>query len=221
MHQPEVALLDQVEQGEPGSLLLLRNGHDQSQVRLHQRLRSLVPDAIQFAQLLRPRRREGVAGLELRPRVAAVFDRTRQPNLVVPGEQGVSTDVMEVQPDEVLIFAVDSHLRHCCIPRLGCPPLRTASSFGRPNRNPVLAPCEPFGLWHAPLRATASSWSAPPSSHPDAMSSLVRVIFATPAARPSPSVVFRASYAMRRRAKPGPFPIRTTACVLELTAVFW
>src|SRR5271155_2420709 len=42
VHQAEVALLDEVQKGEPGRLVLLGYGHDQSQVGLDEGLLSLL-----------------------------------------------------------------------------------------------------------------------------------------------------------------------------------
>ena len=113
MHQAEVALLDQVEQGQAGRLVLLGDRHDEPQVRLHELtlgLFALAGDAAQLALLGR-----GdflAAGVERFDRLFARFDRFGQPDLVVLGEQRVLTDIGQVQAHKVFVVSIDAIFGH-------------------------------------------------------------------------------------------------------------
>src|SRR5262245_40031487 len=112
VHQAEVALLDQVEERQPGSLVLLRDRHDQSEVRLYERALGVFPVSRGASQLalLRGgqtlgRPKQGLA------RSVAILDGLSEPNFVVLGEQWVLPDVREIEPDEIFLVAVDTLLR--------------------------------------------------------------------------------------------------------------
>ncbi len=117
MHEAEVALLDQVEQRQAGRLVLLGDRHDEAQVRLHELalgLLALAGDAAEFPLL------GGgdtlAAGIEGLDRLFPGFDRFRETDLVVFGEQRVLTDIGEVQADEVFVVTVDAIFGHDLAP---------------------------------------------------------------------------------------------------------
>jgi len=113
VHEPEVALLDEVEEGETRGLILLGDRHHQSEVGLHELplgLFALASDATQFA--LAGGGDCFAAGVELLDRLLARLDRLGQTDLVVLGEQGVLTDIGQIQPDEVFIISVDTIFGH-------------------------------------------------------------------------------------------------------------
>jgi hypothetical protein len=111
VHQAEVALLDEVEEREPGGLVLLGDGHDEAQVGLHERALGVLALAQLAPQLTLLGRRELLAALlQRRPGGQAALDRLGEPDLVILGQQRVLTDVGEVQPDEVLLVALDALL---------------------------------------------------------------------------------------------------------------
>ena len=69
------------------------------------------------------------AGVELVDRLLAGFDRFREPDLVVLGEQRVLPDVGEVQPDEVFVVALDAIFGHRQLPQCGL----TTEAVGGPD----------------------------------------------------------------------------------------
>src|SRR5262249_31529700 len=99
VHQAEVALLDEVEQRQAGRLVLLRDRHDQTEVRLHERalgVFAVTRAASQFA-LLRGRQTLGGSEQAL-ARSVAILDGLSEPNFIVLGEQWVLPDVREIEP---------------------------------------------------------------------------------------------------------------------------
>src|SRR6185295_17495597 len=94
VHQAEVALLYEVEQREAGRLVLLRDRHDETQVRLHERALRVVAEARGAAQLTLLGGRERLPTVEqLFARGVALLDLLREPDFVVLGEQRVLADV--------------------------------------------------------------------------------------------------------------------------------
>ena len=112
VHQAEVALLDQVQQRQARRLILLRDRHDQTQVRLDEGLLGLLTLHHGSTQLALLRRGEALGRLgHLGLRSPPALDGLGQADLVVLGQQGVLPDVGQVQPDEILVVALDSFLR--------------------------------------------------------------------------------------------------------------
>ena len=136
MDQPDVAVLDQVEQRNSGRLVLLGDRHHEAQVREHERVvrggaeahGSLVRASLGWAH----RRR---AFGELIPRGARLFDQTGEAGLVFLGQQGMTPDVRHVQVNQVLVILPDSPFR--C--RHGFPALDRLSNLGDGG-------CRPCGL---------------------------------------------------------------------------
>jgi hypothetical protein len=129
VHQTEVAVLDQVEQRQPRCLVLLGDRDDKAQVGPHELALGLltVPDGA--PQRPSAGRRVLLAtGVERLDGVLPGFDRHRQPDLVVLGQQGVSTDVGQIQTNEIPIIARSAISGH------------GGSSLSGPNRVGVVAP---------------------------------------------------------------------------------
>ena len=144
VHEAEVALLDQVQQRQAGGLILLGDRDDQAQVRLHEGLLGLLAlhDGAAELALLRGGEalgRLGHLGLGGPPSL----DGLGQADLVVLGQQGVLTDVGQVEPDEILVVALNSFLRQD--PRQTFRPMTSAGGPGRAfgslkrSRRPFLA----------------------------------------------------------------------------------
>ena len=76
--------------------------------------------------------REVLAGrVEFRERLVAGFDRLRQPDLVVLGEQGVLPDVGEVETDEVFVVTIDAIFGHRRLPQCGLASERSVDRMSR------------------------------------------------------------------------------------------
>ena len=157
MHQPEVALLDEVDERQPRRLILLGDRHDETQVGLHELTLGLLAPASSAAQLTPAGRRDvPAAGLNGLDRRSACFDRLRQADLIVLGEQGVLTDVSQVQTNEILVIswlnAIIGHGgslssgpdRVGVVPPLGIPGWTLLNHIGPPPRNPMK------GAYHRP-----------------------------------------------------------------------
>jgi hypothetical protein len=113
VHQAEVALLDEVDQRQPRRLVLLGDRHDETQVGLHQLALGLLAPASSAAQLTPARRRDVAAtGVQHLEGLLACFDRLRQADLIVLGEQGALTDVDQIQTNEILIIALNAISSH-------------------------------------------------------------------------------------------------------------
>jgi hypothetical protein len=106
VHQPEVALLHEVEEGEPRRLVLLGNRDHQPQVGLDE----LPPGALaplgRLLELAALAALDAAGLLELGARVPARVDVLGQAGLVVLGEELVAADLVELDPDEVLVVAL-------------------------------------------------------------------------------------------------------------------
>ena len=113
VHQPEVALLDEVEQGQPGRLVLLGDGDDEAQVGLHELALGLLAVAGRATQLAATRRRRILAAVvERLDGLLARLDRLGQADLVILGQQGVLANVGEIQPNEIFVIAVNAIFGH-------------------------------------------------------------------------------------------------------------
>src|SRR5262249_38315012 len=112
MDKAEVALLHQVEERKLRRLVLLGNRYNKSEIGLDERLRGLVASADRHAQLSLASGRKPLRRLEFLPGQHTGLDRLPQSNLVVLGEQLVFTDVAQVEPNQVLFFALGSLLGH-------------------------------------------------------------------------------------------------------------
>ena len=113
VHQAEVALLDEIEQGQSRRLVLLGDRHDQAQVRLDELALGLFALAGGAAQFALACRCDGLAALvERGDRLVARLDRLRESYLVLLGEQGVLPDIGEVETDEVFVVSFDAIFCH-------------------------------------------------------------------------------------------------------------
>ena len=113
MHEAEVALLDEVEQGKTRRLVLLGDRHHQAEVRLHEGalgIFTLTDQAPHFALL---GGRDFLAcGVEVDGGGLAGLDLLGETNLIVLRQQRVLTDIGQVQPDEIFFVALHAILRH-------------------------------------------------------------------------------------------------------------
>src|SRR5579863_1650814 len=104
--QPEVSLLDQVEKWQSRRLVLLRDRHDEAEVRLDKGALGFVAALNEPCELpTTPRgerrlRRRVASGLRSR------FDCLSESCLVVLGQERILADVVEVDPDEILLVAL-------------------------------------------------------------------------------------------------------------------
>ncbi len=106
MDETEIALLDDVEERESRALVLLGDRHDQPQVRVHELAVALFTLADRATKLAPLCGRQLLGGLELRSRGNAAFDGLGEADLVVLGEEVMTTDVLEIQTDEILVVTV-------------------------------------------------------------------------------------------------------------------
>ena len=113
MDEAEVAVLDEVEQREARRLVPLRDAYDEPEVGLHEAPPGVVAalyDSLEFAAARcgEPRilRLKVLSGLRSR------FDCLGEACLVVFGQERVLADVVEVEPDEVLLAPFCTHVRH-------------------------------------------------------------------------------------------------------------
>jgi hypothetical protein len=114
VHQSEVALLDEVEEGESRCLVLLRDRHHEPEVRLHELTLGLLALSRHPSEFALAGRGEALAaGVEFLDGFLAGLDGLGETDLVVLGEERVLTDVGQVEPDEILIIPVDAIFGHC------------------------------------------------------------------------------------------------------------
>jgi hypothetical protein len=100
VHQPEVALLDEIEQGQTRRLVLLCDRHHQTEVGLHERPLGILALTCRTTKLALLGSSEVLADLvELFDRRFSGFDLFGEPNLVVLGEQHVLTNIGQIQAD--------------------------------------------------------------------------------------------------------------------------
>src|SRR5579883_580331 len=119
VHEAEVPLLDQVEQGQAGRLVLLGDGDDQAEVGLHEGLLGLLTGEHGSPELPPLAARQALRSLlELLLGRAASLDGLGKPDLVVLGEQRVLADIGQVEPYEVLVVPLDAFLCQVCRPFL-------------------------------------------------------------------------------------------------------
>ena len=125
--------------GQARGLVLLGDRDDQPQVRLHEGLLGLLAlhdGAAKLALLGRgqPLGRLGHVGLGVPPGL----DGLGQPDLVVLGQQRVLTDVCQVEPDEILVVALNSFLGQNLRQTF-----RPMTSAGEPGRAVALVKSQP------------------------------------------------------------------------------
>ena len=106
MDEAEVALLDDVEERQTRRLVLLGDRYDEPQVRVDELAVRLLTEADAAPELTALGGGELLRRLELGARHDAGLDGLREAYLVVLGQQVVTTDVLEVEADEVLVVAV-------------------------------------------------------------------------------------------------------------------
>src|SRR5581483_5194170 len=95
-----------------GRLVLLGDRDDQAQVRLHERALGLFALGDRAAKLALLAGRDAGRLLQFAPGGVAAFDGLGQANLVILREQGILSDVSEVEPDEILLVPLNSFLGH-------------------------------------------------------------------------------------------------------------
>ena len=111
MHQAEVALLDEVEQGQARGLVLLGDGDHQSEVGLDEGL--LGPLSLQGGAPQLPLLRRGQAlrcRCQLGVGLPAGLDGLGQSDLVVLGQQRVLADVGQIQPNQIFVVSLEALL---------------------------------------------------------------------------------------------------------------
>jgi hypothetical protein len=106
LRQAEVALLHDVEEGQARRLVLLRDRHDQPQVRVHELAVSLFAAADQTAELAALGGRQLLGGLELCVRGDTRLDRLGEADLIILGQEVVASDILEVETYEILVVSV-------------------------------------------------------------------------------------------------------------------
>ena len=112
MHETEVALLDEVEEGKTRCLVLLGDGNNETQVRLHEGTLGNFALAKGLAQLAALGGGEGLCLFHFGGSFFASFDGLGEADFVVLREKGVLTDVGEVEAYEILFVAVNTILCH-------------------------------------------------------------------------------------------------------------
>ena len=113
MHEAQVALLDEVQEGEARRLVLLGDGDDQAQVGLHEGALGADPLGVHPAQLALAALGQAVAlGVQVDAGLVPGLDGLGQADLVILGQQRELTDIGEVQADEVFLVPLDSLLGH-------------------------------------------------------------------------------------------------------------
>jgi len=96
-----------------GCLVLLRDGNDESQVRLDESPLGVVTIPRAAAELaLLPCSEVLAARQQITAGAIPRFDLLRQPHLVVLGEQRVLPDIGQVQPDEIFLVPLDALFCH-------------------------------------------------------------------------------------------------------------
>ncbi len=112
MHKPEVALLHEVEQWQLSGLVLLGNRHDEPEVGLDERLRSLVALSDRTPQLALFGNGQLLARTHFRSSCPAGLYGLCEPRLVVFCQQRVLADVVQVEADQVLLGLSGMIIRH-------------------------------------------------------------------------------------------------------------
>ena len=154
--QAEVALLDQVQEGQSRRLVLLGDRHHQAQVGRHEGLLGRASAAITIVR----NSRCGAAvvdplavALASSAGIPAGLDGLGQPGLVVLGEQRVLPDVRQVEPDEVLVVPFDAFLRQG-----SAEPSRT-TWCGSPRPGMTAEPVRPPAATRSPCTHSVTSAS--------------------------------------------------------------
>jgi hypothetical protein len=103
--QAEIALLDEVEERQARRLILLGDGDDQAQVGPDELAVSIGAGDHVLFELFLGGHGEGVAAGQLLRRGQPLLGEGAQPHFIVPGQQGVFPDVIQVELKEVLLLA--------------------------------------------------------------------------------------------------------------------
>ncbi len=111
VHEAEVALLDQVEERQTRGLVLFRDRHDETQVRLDERALGLFTSSKVAIQLTTFGWRDFTGLIDLGASFSTLFDRLRESDLVVLGQQRVLADICEIQPDKIFFVPLDTLFR--------------------------------------------------------------------------------------------------------------
>ena len=121
VHQAQVALLDEIQQRQPGGLILLGNRDDQPQVRLDEGALGVLATLQVALELTAAGRCKIVSPVgQPGPGLDPGLNLLGEADLTLFGQQRILADVGEVQADEVFLVPFD--------PLLGHP--RTSSSRG-------------------------------------------------------------------------------------------
>ena len=142
VHQAEVALLDQVEQGQFGRLVLLGDGNDQTEVGLDEGLGRVVAASDQPPQLPLAGRGDRLGRGQLGSCLPSCLDGLGQPGFVVLGQQRVLADVVQVEAYQVLFGlsrVIGGHLRSNVLPMrrpagVAVFPPPNANTLARPSK---------------------------------------------------------------------------------------
>ena len=134
VHQAQVAFLDQIQQRQPGGLVLLGDRDDQPQVRLDEGAFGVLATLQVALELTAAGGCEVVCPVGLPgPGLDPGLDLLREADLALFGQQRILADVGEVQADEVFLVPFD--------PLLGHP--RTSSSRGSTTTGDALQVLRP------------------------------------------------------------------------------
>ena len=106
-HQPEVALLHEVEQRQAARLVALGDGHHQPEVGLDEVLARVESRGRLGPQSLADRRCWGRGRGQRGVRGATGFHRDSEPHLVLGGEEWVDPDLAQIQTDDVVSVGGD------------------------------------------------------------------------------------------------------------------
>ena len=110
--QPQVALLDQIEQWQLRGLILLGDGDHQAQVGRDEGLGGLLAVVDPATQLPLAGRRDPRSPVQFTSGLPGDFDGLGQSGLGVLGEQGMLTDVVQIEADQVLVGLRSTLNRH-------------------------------------------------------------------------------------------------------------
>jgi len=95
VHEPEVALLDEIQEGQTGGLVPLGNGDDQAQVGPYEAAGGVLPRTYLALELGAAILGDVVTG-QFGGCLTAQFGQFAQPDLLGAGQQPVLTDVVQV-----------------------------------------------------------------------------------------------------------------------------
>jgi hypothetical protein len=114
VNEAQIPLLHEVQEWHIRRLVLLGDRYDQSKVGIDKRLSRLFgfPDLLaQFAPIAR-RQLGPFAGLEVAPCLAARLDALSQPDFVLLGQERVPANLIQIEPDKILVATFGPFLRH-------------------------------------------------------------------------------------------------------------